>query len=428
MEPLASKIRPKTLDEIIGQKHLIGPNMVLRNMIESGRLMNMIFYGPPGTGKTTVARIIANLTDRKFISLNGSLDSLKDLRGALDETETLMGYKGIVIYIDEIHMFNKRNQQILLDYMESGRIVLIGSTTENPHFAVFKALVSRAIILEFKTLDLKDIKDGIKRSIEIYKDLNNIDSVKIDDRVLNFISSRSGGDLRKAINFLEVILISKELDEEKSIEVSLEDAESLLQTKIINFDTDGDSHYDLLSAFQKSIRGSDENAALIYLALLLKGGDIQSVIRRLLVITSEDIGLANPQASMMVKSLTDSSLQLGLPEARIPLAQAVILLATSPKSNSVITSIDSANKAIDSGTNLEIPDYLKDAHYSGAKTFDRKGTYKYPHNYKNNYVKASYMPKELEGKVFYKHGDNKYEKAILNYWKPIKEGKYNKKE
>ncbi len=423
MEPLANKIRPQSLDEIIGQKHLIGQNRVLRNMIESGRLMNMIFYGPPGTGKTTVARIIANLTDRRFISLNGSLDSLKDLRSALDETETLMGYKGIVIYIDEIHMFNKRNQQILLDYMESGRIVLIGSTTENPHFAVFKALVSRAIILEFKTLDLQDIKDGINRSIEIYKDLNNVDEIKVDDRVLNFISSRSGGDLRKAINSLELILISKEKDNLKSIDISLEDAENILQSKIINFDTDGDSHYDLLSAFQKSIRGSDENAALIYLALLLKGGDIQSVIRRLLVITSEDIGLANPQASMIVKALTDSALQIGLPEARIPLAEAVIFLATCPKSNSVITAIDSANSAVEKGTNLEIPDYLKDAHYSGAKSFDRKGSYRYPHNYKNNYVEAIYMPKELEGKVFYKHGENKYEKATLNYWKAIKEEK-----
>jgi putative ATPase len=423
MEPLASKLRPKTLDEVLGQRHLIGEGKLLTSMVKSGTLMNMIFYGPPGIGKTTVARLLADLTDRKFISLNASTDSLKDVKNALDELNMFMGQKGLLLYIDEIHMFNKRNQQVLLDYMESGRIVLVGSTTENPHFAVFKALVSRAIIVEFKPLDFQDILQGMHRALTYYKEEHGIRDITISNTSLEFITSQANGDMRKALNSLELILLSKERVNQENIEISQEDVEMILQKKIINFDMDGDYHYDLLSAFQKSIRGSDENAALLYLAMLLKGGDLISVNRRLLVIAAEDIGLANPQAITMVKACTDAALTLGLPEARIPLAQAVILLATSPKSNSVITAVDAAMHTLDSTSVLELPAHLRDGHYEGAKALGRMQKYVYPHGFRNNYVKQNYMPAGLEKKKFYTPGSNKYEEATRVYWQQVKEEK-----
>ena len=421
MEPLASKLRPKNLDEVLGQKHLIGDGKLLSSMVKSGSLMNMIFYGPPGIGKTTVARLLADLTDRKFISLNASTDSLKDVKNALEEVNMFMGQKGLLLYIDEIHLFNRRNQQVLLDYMENGKIVLVGSTTENPHFAVFKALLSRAIVVEFKPLEFIDILEGMERAITYYKEENALKEILITKVSMEFIASLANGDMRKAINNLELLLLSKERVNQETIEISQEDVEMLLQKKIINFDMDGDYHYDLLSAFQKSIRGSDENAALLYLAMLLKGGDLISVNRRLLVIASEDIGLANPQAITIVKACTDAALTLGLPEARIVLAQAVILLATSPKSNSVITAIDSAIKTVDTASVLELPAHLRDGHYAGAKSLGRMQKYMYPHAYKNNYVKQNYMPIGLEKKKFYVTGSNKYEEATKNYWKQIQE-------
>lgn len=421
MEPLASKLRPKTLDEVLGQKHLIGEGKLLTSMVKKNTLMNMIFYGPPGIGKTTVARLLADLTDRKFISLNASTDSLKDVKNALDELNMFMGQKGLVIYIDEIHMFNKRNQQVLLDYMESGRVILVGSTTENPHFAVFKALVSRAIVVEFKPLEFEDILKGMEKAIAYYKEENDLDKIEISQPSLDFIASLSNGDLRKALNSLELVFLAKHKANVKDMLVSQEDVEIVLQKKVFNFDLDGDYHYDLLSAFQKSIRGSDENAALLYLAMLLKGGDLISVNRRLLVIAAEDIGLANPQAMVITKACTDAALSLGLPEARIPLAQAVILLATSPKSNSVITAIDQAYKVLDEKSVLELPLHLRDGHYEGAKALGRMQKYKYPHSYKNHYVEQIYMPKGLENEVFYQPGANKYEEATRVYWAKIKE-------
>lgn len=421
MEPLASKLRPKNLNEVLGQKHLIGEGKILSSMVKSGSLMNMIFYGPPGIGKTTVARLLADLTDRKFISLNASTDSLKDVKNALEELNMFMGQKGLLLYIDEIHLFNRRNQQVLLDYMENGKIILVGSTTENPHFAVFKALLSRAMVIEFKPLEFEDIHDGMNRAIAFYKEEKGLKEVMISKVSMDFIASLANGDMRKAINNLELLLLSKDRVNQEIIEISQEDVETLLQRKIINFDMDGDYHYDLLSAFQKSIRGSDENAALLYLAMLLKGGDLISVNRRLLVIAAEDIGLANPQAISIVKACTDAALTLGLPEARIVLAQAVILLATSPKSNSVITAIDSAISTVDSTSVLELPAHLRDGHYAGAKSLGRMQKYLYPHSYKNNYVKQNYMPKGLEGRKFYVTGSNKYEEATKNYWKQIKE-------
>ncbi len=421
MEPLASKLRPKTLSDVLGQKHLIGEGKLLTSMVKKNTLMNMIFYGPPGIGKTTVARLLADLTDRKFISLNASTDSLKDVKSALDELNMFMGQKGLVIYIDEIHMFNKRNQQVLLDYMESGRVILVGSTTENPHFAVFKALVSRAIVVEFKPLDFEDILEGMDRAIVFYKKEHDLDTIEISKSSMDFVASLSNGDLRKALNNLELIFLAKHKANQKSIVIMEEDVEMILQKKVFNFDLDGDYHYDLLSAFQKSIRGSDENASLLYLAMLLKGGDLISVNRRLLVIAAEDIGLANPQAIVITKACTDAALTLGLPEARIPLAQAVILLATSPKSNSVITAIDGAYRTLDEKSLMELPLHLRDGHYEGAKALGRMQKYKYPHSFKNHYVKQEYMPKGLENEIFYEAGPNKYEEATRAYWSKIKE-------
>lgn len=420
MEPLASKLRPKTLNDVLGQRHLIGEGKLLTSMVNKNTLMNMIFYGPPGIGKTTVARLLADLTDRKFISLNASTDSLKDVKSALDELNMFMGQKGLVIYIDEIHMFNKRNQQVLLDYMESGRVILVGSTTENPHFAVFKALVSRAIVVEFKPLEFEDILLGMERAIAYYKKENGLENIEISKTSMDFIASLSNGDLRKALNSLELVFLSKHKANQREIQVSQEDVEMILQKKVFNFDMDGDYHYDLLSAFQKSIRGSDENAALLYLAMLLKGGDLISVNRRLLVIAAEDIGLANPQAIVITKACTDAALSLGLPEARIPLAQAVILLATSPKSNSAIKAIDKAYQVLDQKSLMELPLHLRDGHYEGAKALGRMQEYKYPHSFKNHYVEQNYMPLGLENEVFYEPGANKYEEATRAYWAKIK--------
>lgn len=423
MEPLASLLRPKELGEVLGQSHLIGEGKLLTSMVKSNTLMNMIFYGPPGIGKTTVARLLADLTDRKFIALNASTDSLKDVKNALEELNMFMGQKGLLLYIDEIHLFNRRNQQILLDYMESGRVILIGSTTENPHFAVFKALVSRSIIVEFKPLTFQEVLGGLQRGIEFYKDIHEVKEIDVSEGVLRALASLSGGDMRKALNNLELLFMANERVNQKVLRITEEDAEKVLQRKVINFDLDGDEHYDLLSAFQKSIRGSDENAALLYLAMLLKGGDLISVNRRLLVIAAEDIGLANPQAISIVKACTDAALVLGLPEARIPLAEAVLLLATSPKSNSVVKAIDAANRALDNATLLEIPLHLRDGHYEGAKALGRMQKYLYPHAYPNNYVKQEYLPKELSTKRFYEPGSNKYEEATRLYWKQIKDEK-----
>lgn len=420
MEPLANKLRPRSLKDVLGQSHIIGEGKLLTSMIESKTLMNMIFYGPPGIGKTTVARLLADLTERKFIAINASTDSLKDVKNALEELNMFMGYKGIILYIDEIHMFNKRNQQILLDYMEKGRIILIGSTTENPHFAVFKALVSRAIVVEFKPLNFAEIMDGLRKGILFYEEEHDIEEITFEAGCLEFIANMADGDMRKALNNLELVLLSKDKVNSKKVHVSLSDVENIMQRKIINFDIDGDAHYDLLSAFQKSIRGSDVDASLLYLAMLIKGEDMISIIRRLLVIAAEDIGLAYPQGISIVKACTDAALALGFPEARIPLAEAVILLATAPKSNSAITAIDAALHALDTSAVLELPLHLRDGHYEGAKALGRMQKYVYPHGHKNNYVKQDYIPESFRGRKFYISGDNKYEKATQAYWDKVK--------
>lgn len=422
MNPLANKIRPKNLGEVIGQKHLLGEGKILQDMISSGHLMNMIFYGPPGTGKTTVANIIASATGKKFYKLNATTDSLKDIKDIIKDLNTIMGYNGVILYIDEIHHFTKRIQQSLLEFIENGQITLIGSTTENPYFYIFKAILSRSIVLEFKKLTKEDIVQGLKRALQLIKDDLPGKVITYDETALYYMGELCEGDLRRALNILELILYSNSMKEDK-IHITINSIEKFSQKKILNYDRDGDSHYDILSAFQKSIRGSDANAAILYLGMLIKAGDLPSICRRLLVIASEDVGLAYPQAISIVKSCIDAALQLGFPEARIPLAEAVILLATAPKSNSAILAIDSALKDLETLDVGEIPLYLKDGHYEGAKVLGRMQNYKYPHNYKNSYAEQQYLPDNVKMKQYYSFGNNKMEQISKAYWDKIKENK-----
>lgn len=417
MEPLASKLRPKILEDVLGQKHLFGENGSLSRAINKGFIQNMIFYGPCGCGKTTVANIISEMTNKTLYKVNGATDTLKDVKEAINARSTLMGTRGILLYIDEIHLFNKRAQQSLLEVLESGDVTLIASTTENPYFSIFKALLSRCVIFQFKPLKFDDIKEGLKRGIDyLEKDLNR--EIITSDEVLEDISYRCNGDMRNALNTLEFLVYS--LNNGEKIEISKEVVEKITGKRIISFDKDGDNHYDLLSAFQKSIRGSDENAAILYLAMLLKGGDLQSICRRLLVIASEDIGLAYPAAISIVKACVDSALMIGMPEAKIPLAEATILLATAPKSNSSYVAINKAMSLLEKKDLGEIPSYLKDGHYSGAGKLGNGIGYKYPHDYKNNYVKQQYMPSNYINEEFYVAGDNKFENSIKNYLSKIK--------
>lgn len=420
MKPLADLVRPTELDEVCGQEHILGKNKILDRIIKSGHISNMIFYGPPGTGKTTVANIIAKKAGKRFYKLNATNASLKDIQDITKELDTFLGINGVVLYLDEIQNFNKKQQQSLLEYIEDGRITLIASTTENPYFYIFKAILSRSTIFEFKPVGEKDIKKALDRAITLRgKEYNEI-CIKVTNEAKEYLAAYCNGDVRKALNGLEVALNSTKPNDDKEILIDLEAAKDSTQSKVIAFDMDGDSHYDILSAFQKSIRGSDADGAIHYLARLIKGGDLISICRRLQVIASEDIGLAYPQAAFIVKSLVDSARELGLPEARIPLAEATILLATSPKSNSSYVAIDRALDDLENITIDDIPMHLKDAHYGGASKLGRGIEYKYPHKYENHYVKQQYLPDNIKNKVYYEYGDNKIEKTMKEYWNRIK--------
>ena len=420
MKPLADLVRPTELDEVCGQEHILGKNKILDRIIKSGHISNMIFYGPPGTGKTTVANIIARKAGKRFYKLNATNASLKDIQDITKELDTFLGMNGVVLYLDEIQNFNKKQQQSLLEYIEDGRITLIASTTENPYFYIFKAILSRSTIFEFKPVGEEDIKKALDRAITLRsKEFNEI-SVKVTHEAIEYLAAYCNGDVRKALNGLEVALNSTKPNDNKEIVIDLEVVKDSTQSKVIAFDMDGDANYDILSAFQKSIRGSDADAAIHYLARLIKGGDLISICRRLQVIAAEDIGLAYPQAALIVKSLVDSARELGFPEARIPLAEATILLATSPKSNSSYVAINRALEDLENMTIDDIPMHLKDAHYGGASKMGRGIEYKYPHAYENHYVKQQYLPDNIQNKVYYEYGDNKMEKTTKEYWNRVK--------
>ena len=421
MNPLADRIRPDSIDDVVGQKHLLGKGKLLRRIIEKNEIPNMIFYGPSGVGKTTVANIIASKTGKTLRKLNATNASVSDIKDIVASLDSFLAPNGVLLYLDEIQHFNKKQQQSLLEFMENGKITLIASTTENPYFYVYNAVLSRSVVFEFKPIEPEDIEQALRRAAEIlcsneYSEYN----VEITDEAYVHMSHACNGDVRKALNSLEVAFIAAQPDKEMNIKIDLETAEESSQKKALRYDKDGDSHYDILSAFQKSVRGSDPDAAVHYLARLVCAGDLQSICRRVLVMASEDIGLAYPQAAAIVKSCVDSALQLGFPEARIPLAQAVLLLATAPKSNSAINAIDAAIHDIESSDTGDIPEYLKDSHYGGSQKLGHGIGYKYPHSYPNHYIKQQYLPDNIRDAKYYVYGDNKTEKAAEKYWSLIK--------
>lgn len=419
--PLADRIRPKEIGEVFGQQHLIGPGKLLSNIIQSGEVPNMIFYGPSGVGKTTVANIISAKTGKKLYKLNATTASVSDVKDIINSLDSFLTADGVLLYLDEIQHFNKKQQQSLLEFMENGKITLIASTTENPYFYVYNAVLSRSVVFEFKPLEPADIEKALRRAIGLVAETDyKAYQLKVHADAVRHFAQSAAGDVRKAINALEVSLLATPPNEDGVIEITLDTAEQAAQKKALRYDKDGDSHYDIISAFQKSMRGSDPDAALHYLARLIAAGDLQIICRRLLVTASEDIGLAYPQAAAIVKACVDSALQLGLPEARIPLAQAAVLLATAPKSNSAIMGIDAALGDLESMDTGDIPAHLKDAHYGGAKKMGRGLTYQYPHNFENHYVKQQYLPDNIKDRVYYEYGNNKTEQLTKAYWDKIK--------
>ncbi|MBR4172920.1 MAG: replication-associated recombination protein A [Clostridia bacterium] len=421
-QPLADRIRPETIDEVVGQEQLLGEGKILRKIILQGEVPNMIFYGPSGTGKTTVANIIAKRTGKTFYRLNATTASVSDIKDIVASLDTFMTADGVLLYLDEIQHFNKKQQQSLLEFMENGKITLIASTTENPYFYVYDAVLSRSTVFEFLPISERDIEKALKRAAKLlcesdYKDY----AVEIDENVYTHIAFTSGGDVRKALNVLQLCFLAVIPDKKGRMKITEETAVEATQKKVLRYDKDGDSHYDVLSAFQKSIRGSDPDAAVYYLAKILSAGDMPSACRRILVIASEDIGLAYPQAAAIANACVDSAMRLGMPEARIPLAEAVIMLATAPKSNSAIMAIDKAMGDIASRDTGTVPQHLQDAHYSGAEKLGHGTEYKYPHSYPNHYINQQYLPDKIKNTKYYEYGDNKAENAAREYWDKIKE-------
>ena len=415
--PLADEIRPETLDEVVGQKHILGQGGLLRRVIESGDIPNLIFYGPSGTGKTTVANIIANRSGRALRRLNATNASLADVKEVIGEIGTLMAPNGILLYLDEIQYFNKKQQQSLLEVIERGEVTLIASTTENPYFYVYNAVLSRSSIFEFKAIEAAEIEPAVLRGFEKMSQRLG-EQVVWEDGVPAQISASCGGDVRKALNSVELLAASANGCKGKKL-VTLEDAKLVTQRSAMRYDREGDDHYDVASALMKSLRGSDPNAALHYLARLLEAGDMITAIRRILCSASEDVGMAYPQGALIVKALVDNALQLGLPEAKLPLAHAVILLATAPKSNSVCAAIDAAMADVRAGKTGAIPRHLQNVHADSAG-MEREQGYLYPHSFPGHWVEQQYLPDELAEAVYYLYGNNKAEQAARAYWEKLK--------
>lgn len=417
MRPLADEIRPQSLDEVAGQKHLLAEGAMLRRLIESGTDANLIFYGPSGTGKTTIANIIAKKTKKALYHLNATTASLQDIKNVIADVDTMLAPNGVLLYLDEIQYFNKKQQQSLLEFMENGKITLIASTTENPYFYVYNALLSRSTVFEFKPLTPQETIPAVERALGIVSKRSAL-PFTWDEDVPLAVARACGGDVRKAINTVELLYQSAR-PSDGVLKVTREEALQLAQRSAMRYDREGDEHFDLLSALQKSIRGSDPDAAVYYLGRLLVAGDLVSPCRRLLVIAAEDIGLAYPQAIVVTKACVDAALQIGLPEARLPLAEAAIMLATAPKSNSAHDAIIAAMADIENGRMGEIPRHLKNVHADSAGT-SKVPAYQYPHNYPNHYVKQRYLPEELGDTTYYSYGENKTEQAAKQYWQKIK--------
>lgn len=417
--PLADRIRPETIQDMVGQQHLLGEGKPLRNIVQSGVLPNMIFYGPPGTGKTTLARILAKSTDRALRKLNGTSASTADIKDIVSELDTLAAPNGVLLYLDEIQYFNKKQQQSLLEYMESGAITLIASTTENPYFYVYSAILSRATVFEFKSLTPQEVEPAVRRGFAFLQEEQQL-ALDVPDEVCAHLAIASGGDVRKALNFTELSVLAAKPGKAGKKAITLDEVVELTGGNTFRYDKNGDEHYDVISAFQKSMRGSDPDAALHYLARLLEGGDLPSAVRRLMVCACEDVGLAYPQIIPIVKAACDIALSVGLPEAKIPLADAVVLVATSPKSNTGEMAITAAMEDVQKGNFGRIPRTLQNKHYDGDDVQNKGQFYQYPHAFPNRWVAQQYLPDALVGKQYYQFGDNRTEQAAKAYWDVVK--------
>ena len=416
-QPLADLLRPTTLDEVFGQEHILGEGAILRRLIDSGKVPNMVFYGPSGTGKTTVANIIAKQTNRTLYKLNATTASTSDIKEIVSQLDTFMAPNGVLLYLDEIQSFNKKQQQSLLEYIENGKITLIASTTENPYFYVFNAILSRSTVFEFKQIDAAAALKAVKRAVAYMEQRTALKAVP-EEGALEYIAGACGGDIRKAINAVEV-LFSAGIPQGDQLKLTRTDAKAVTQKSALRADRDGDNFYDLLSALQKSIRGSDPDAACHYLARLLEAGQMQSACRRLMVIAAEDVGLAFPQIIPIVNACVDMALKLGMPEARIPLGDAAVLMATSPKSNSGHIALDAALADVRKGRGLGFPRQLQNVH-ADTYTQEREQGYLYPHDFPNHWVQQQYLPDDLAGAKYYDYGPNKLEQAAKVYWDTIK--------
>ncbi len=417
--PLADRMRPQTLDEVVGQRHLLDEDKALRRIIDGGKIPNLIFYGPSGVGKTTVARIIASRSDMRLHKLNGTTASTSDIKDVLSEVGTLAGVGGILLYLDEIQYFTKKQQQTLLEHIENGNVTLIASTTENPYFYVYGALLSRSTVFEFKAVEIDEVEKAVKRAFAFLEQEQSL-VLDIENGVTLDIARACGGDVRKAINAVELSVLSAQLKADGSLLVARETVAQLGSRSAMKYDREGDEHYDILSAFQKSMRGSDANAAVHYLARLLEAGDMLSACRRLMVCAAEDVGLAYPQILPIVKAAVDMAMQVGLPEARIPLADAVILVCQSPKSNSAYEAYDAAAADIRAGKSGPIPRQLQNKHFDGEDAAVKGQFYRYPHAFDDHWVPQQYLPDVLKDTVYYTPGENKTEQGFAAYWQAVK--------
>ena len=426
--PLASRMRPRTLDEVIGQEHIIGPDKLLSRAIRADRIGSVIFYGPPGTGKTTLAQVVANTTSSRFVQINATTAGKKDMEEAIRKAKDALGMeeRRTILFVDEIHRFNKAQQDYLLPFVEDGTVTLIGATTENPYFEVNRALVSRSRIFELRALDASDLEKILRRALaDRERGLGGMDVIA-DDDALAFLADVANGDARAALNALELGALTTAPGADRKVHLTMEVASECIQKRVLGYDKDGDSHYDTVSAFIKSMRGSDPDAAVYYLARMIYAGeDLDFITRRMIVCASEDVGNADPQALTVAVSAAEAARTIGMPEARIVLAQAAAYIACAPKSNSAIASIDEALSVVKDSATGGIPPYLKDAHYSDASKLGRGIGYKYAHDYPNHYVDQQYLPDELAGRRFYKMSDNGYEKGMRLWLERI--GKYPRK-